>query len=382
MTRQSTELDEDIEAFRPHFRHFLKNEFTPHAHEWRRRKSVDPEVWPKLGRFGVLLPSIPEKYGGLGKSFAFDAAIIEDVEKIVPELTAGIVAQNTIVPHYLLRYASEAQKQRWLPRRAAGELISAIAITEPAAGSDLRAIGMRAERHGDRFVLNGQKTFITNGNIANLVLVAAKTNPSESSGDISMFVVETDNCAGFKRGRNLDKMGLHASGVSELFFADAAVDAECLLGGVAGQGLRQLMEQLPRERLVIAVVAVAAMEQAIDITVRYAKDRIVFGRPVLDFQANGFSLAEAKTQAVIARVFVDWCVERLVAGEFDAVTASMAKLWTTETQMSVIDTCLQLHGGNGYMDEYDISRMYTAARAQKIFGGTNEIMKHVIARSL
>ena len=382
MNQRSTVTNEEVEAFRPHLQRFLTKELAPQAEEWRRRRSVDREVWPLLGRFGMLLPSIPEKYGGLGKSFAFDAAIIEDVEKIVPELNAGIIGHNAIVAHYILRYAAEPLKKQWLPKMAAGELIGAIAMTEPGAGSDLRAMGMRAKDRDGKFVLNGQKTFITNGHIANLVVVAAKADRSDDPNSLSLFVVETERCEGFKRGRNLKKMGLHASGASELFFEDAVIEADCLLGERTGLGLQQMMAQLPQERLALSVAAVAAMEHAVEITVKYAKDRVVFGRPVLDFQANGFSLAEAKTKACIARVFIDWCVDRLVAGELDTVTASMAKWWSTDTQMNVIDACLQLHGGYGYMDEYDISRMFTDARAQTILGGTNEIMKHVIARSL
>ena len=321
-------------------------------------------------------------YGGLGKTFAFDAAIIEDVEKIVPELTHGVMVQNAIIAHYILRYASEARKQDWLPRLARGELIAAIAISEPAAGSDMRALKMRATRRGGQFVLNGQKTFVTNGNVANLLVVAAQAETNNGADGVSLFVVETNKCTGFQRGNNLDKLGLHASGASELFFDDVAVSADCLLGGLPGQGMRQMTEQLPQERVAIAVSAVASMERAIELTVKYSKDRVVFGKPVFDFQTNGFTLAEAKTKAFIARIFVGWCVERLALGKLDVVAACMAKWWSTETQVDIADACLQIHGGYGYMEEYDISRIFIDARAQKIYGGTNEIMKHVIARSL
>lgn len=381
MSNTSSSTSEDIEAFRPHLQRFLTSEMAPRAAKWRRQKSLDPDIWPILGQFGMLLPSIPSRYGGLDKTFAFDAAIIEDVEKLVPELTHGVMVQNAIIPHYILRYASEARKQDWLPRLARGELIAAIAISEPSAGSDMRALQMRARRQGAQFVLNGQKTFVTNGNTANLLVVAAKTEIADGPSGLSLFVVETEKCDGFQRGSNLEKIGLHASGASELFFDDVALSEDCLLG-LPGQGMRQMTEQLPQERVAIAVSAVASMERAIELTVKYSKDRVAFGKPVFDFQANSFALAEAKTKAFIARIFVDWCVERLALGKLDVVAACMAKWWSTETQVNIVDACLQIHGGYGYMDEYDISRMFIDARAQKIYGGTNEIMKHVIARSL
>lgn len=374
-------IDNDIEAFRPHLQRFLSEKIAPQAAKWRQQKSLDRDVWRLLGEFGILLPSIPEEYGGQGKTFAFDAVIIEEVEKIVPELTHGIMGHNAINPHYILRYGSEAQKKRWLPRLAKGELTSAIAISEPAAGSDMRSIQMRARASGRNYILNGQKTFVTNGNIADLIIVAAKTDVG-GENSVSLFIFDATSAAGFKRGRNLEKMGLHASGASELFFDNVVVDGDCLLGSTLGLGIKQMTDQLPQERLAIAVSAVASMERAISITLRYAKDRTAFGRPIIEFQANGFTLAEVKTEAFIARVFINWCIDRLVLGELDVVSACMAKWWSTETQMRVVDACLQMHGGYGYMDEYEISRMFTGARAQKIYGGSNEIMKHVIAKSL
>jgi acyl-CoA dehydrogenase len=382
MSKTVSSASEDIEAFRPHLQRFLRVEMAPLAKKWRSQKALDSDIWPTLGKFGMLLPSIPTRYGGLGKSFALDAAIIEDVEKIVPELTHGVMAQNAIVPHYILRYASQALIRDWLPRLARGELVAAIAISEPSAGSDMRALQMRATRRGNRFVLNGQKTFVTNGNAATLLVVAAKLELADGVDGVSLFVVETDKCAGVQRGNNLEKIGLHASGASELFFDNVAVSEDCLLGGLGGQGMQQMREQLPQERVAIAVSAVASMERAIEIAIKYSKERVVFGKPVFDFQANSFTLAEAKTKAFIARIFVDWCVERLTSGKLDEVAACMAKWWSTDTQVSIIDACLQIHGGYGYMDEYEISRMFIDARAQKIYGGTNEIMKHVIARSL
>lgn len=382
MNYRSSWVDEDIAAFRPHLRRFLTQELAPRAAAWRKQKAVDRDAWTALGRFGALLASVPPQYGGLGKSFAYEAAIIEDIEKLVPELTAGISAHNAIVSHYLLKYGSEAQRLRWLPRMASGELIGAIAMTEPQAGSDLQALSMRARRSGGNYVISGQKTFVTNGRMANLLVVAAKTDSSKGAKGISLFVVETDACAGFKRGPVLDKIGLHAAGTCEMFFEDVVLAAENLLGDQEGLGFQQMMEQLPQERLTLAIGAVAAMERAIEITTAYTKERKAFGKAILDFQAPSFTMAEVNTTAVIARIFVDWCIERLTAGALDTTTACMAKWWTTDKQVETIDACLQLHGGYGYMEEYPIARMYVDARAQKIYGGTNEIMKLLIARSL
>ena len=264
---------------------------------------------------------------------------------------------------------------------ASGEFIGAIAMTEPGAGSDLQACAPRRKRKGNAYVINGQKTFITNGQLADLVIVVARTGEAGAKG-ISLFVLETQGNEGFRRGRNLDKIGLHASDTSELFFEDAVAPPENLLGGEEGQGFVQLMQQLPQERLILAVAAVAAMERAIALTIDYTKERKAFGQPIIEFQNTAFTLAERKTEAMIARVFIDWCVERLIAGELDTVTASMAKWWCSQKQVETADECLQLHGGYGYMQEYPIARMFVDARIQKIYGGTNEIMKMLIARSL
>jgi len=260
-------------------------------------------------------------------------------------------------------------------------VVGAIAMTEPGTGSDLQGVKTTAVRDGNHLVVNGQKTFITNGQTADLIIVVARTGGPGAKG-LSLIVVETERNDGFRRGRNLDKIGLHASDTSELFFEDAVVPPENLLGGEEGKGFTQLMQQLPQERLIIAICAVAAMERAIKLTVDYTKERKAFGQPIIDFQNTAFTLAERKTEAMIARVFVDWCVERLVAGDLDAVTASMAKWWCTQKQVETVDECLQLHGGYGYMQEYPISQMFVDARIQKIYGGTNEVMKLLIARSL
>jgi acyl-CoA dehydrogenase len=293
-----------------------------------------------------------------------------------------VAVHNGIVAQYLLAYGSPEQQRRWLPGMAKGELIGAIAMTEPAGGSDLQGMKTTARRDGNAYVLSGSKTFITNGQNADLIIVAAKTDPTQRSRGISLLVLEAEGADGFRRGRNLDKIGMHASDTSELFFDDAIVPPENLLGGEEGRGFVQMMEQLPKERLAIAIGAVAATERMVAITTDYAKERTAFGSPILSFQNTAFTLAERKTEALIARVFLDWCVERCVAGELDQVTASMAKYWTTDKQVETADDCVQIHGGYGYMREYEIARRFVDARVQRIYGGTNEIMKVLIARSL
>jgi len=381
MNYRSSWMTEELDVFRDQFRKFLAKDLAPHAEKWRKQKMVDRSAWKALGDMGALLPSVPEAYGGLGATFAYDAAVFEDMESIVPEALGGVTVSSGIVAHYILNYGSEEQKRRWLPGMARGELIGAIAMTEPGTGSDLQSVRTTAQRKGNSYVINGQKTFITNGQTADLIIVVARTGGAGSKG-ISLIVLETEGNPGFKRGRNLDKIGLQASDTSELFFEDAVAPFENLLGEEEGLGFKQLMQQLPQERLIIAVGAVAAMERAVRITAEYTKERKAFGQPIIDFQNTAFKLAERKTEATIARVFLDWCIERLIAGDLDAVTASMAKWWCTQKQVETVDECLQLHGGYGYMQEYPISRMFVDARIQKIYGGTNEIMKLLIARSL
>jgi acyl-CoA dehydrogenase len=381
MNYRSSWMTEELDVFRDQFRKFLAGELAPHAEKWRQQKMVDRSAWKALGDMGALLPSIPETYGGLGATFAYDAAVFEDIESIVPEALGGVTVSSGIVAHYIVNYGSEEQKRRWLPGMARGELIGAIAMTEPGTGSDLQSVRTTAQRKGNSYVINGQKTFITNGQTADLIIVVARTGGKGARG-LSLIVLETAGNPGFKRGRNLDKIGLHASDTSELFFEDAVAPFENLLGEEEGQGFQQLMQQLPQERLIIAVCAVASMERAVRITADYTKARQAFGRPIIEFQNTAFKLAERKTEATIARVFLDWCIERLIAGDLDAVTASMAKWWCSQKQVETADECLQLHGGYGYMQEYPISRMFVDARIQKIYGGTNEVMKLLIARSL
>ena len=381
MAYHSAWITAELEQFRDQFRDFLARELAPHAEKWRKQKMVDRAAWRALGEMGALLPSVPEAYGGIGESFAFEAAVIEDLETVVPEMTVGVSVHSAIVAHYILNYGSEEQKRRWLPGMAKGELIGAIAMTEPGAGSDLQNVRTTARRQDNAYVINGQKTFITNGQLADLVIVVARTGEAGAKG-LSLLVLETKGNEGFRRGRNLDKIGLNASDTSELFFENAVVPPDNLLGSEEGQGFVQLMQQLPQERLALAVGAVASMERALELTVAYTKERKAFGQPIIEFQNTGFTLAERKTEAMIGRVFIDWCVERLVAGELDTVTASMAKWWCSQKQVETADECLQLHGGYGYMQEYPISRIFVDARIQKIYGGTNEIMKMLIARSL
>ncbi|UYO40707.1 acyl-CoA dehydrogenase family protein [Rhodopseudomonas palustris] len=381
MQYRSPWMTEELDTFRDQFRKFLAKDLAPHGDKWRKQKMVDRSAWLKLGEMGALLPSVPEEYGGLGASFAYDAAVYEDMEKIVPDALSGVTVSSGIVAHYILNYGSEEQKRRWLPGMARGELIGAIAMTEPGTGSDLQSVRTTGKLDGDDYVINGQKTFITNGQNCDLIIVVARTGGAGAKG-LSLIVLETKDNPGFKRGRNLDKIGLHASDTSELFFEDARTPKENLLGGEEGKGFVQLMQQLPQERLIIAIGAVAAMERAVALTSDYTRERKAFGQPIIEFQNTAFTLAERKTEAFIARVFVDYCLVQLIAGNLDAVTASMAKWWTTQKQVETVDECLQLHGGYGYMQEYPIGRMFIDSRIQKIYGGTNEVMKLLIARSL
>ncbi|PZA09797.1 acyl-CoA dehydrogenase [Rhodopseudomonas palustris] len=381
MQYRSPWMTEELDTFRDQFRKFLAKDLAPHSDTWRKQKMVDRSAWLKLGEMGALLPSVPEEYGGLGASFAYDAAVYEDMETIVPDALSGVTVSSGIVAHYILNYGSEEQKRRWLPGMARGELIGAIAMTEPGTGSDLQSVRTTAKLDGDDYVINGQKTFITNGQNCDLIIVVARTGGAGAKG-LSLIVLETKDNPGFKRGRNLDKIGLHASDTSELFFENARTPKQNLLGGEEGKGFVQLMQQLPQERLIIAIGAVAAMERAVALTSDYTKERKAFGQSIIEFQNTAFTLAERKTEAFIARVFVDFCLVQLIAGNLDAVTASMAKWWTTQKQVETVDECLQLHGGYGYMQEYPIGRMFIDSRIQKIYGGTNEVMKLLIARSL
>jgi len=374
-------VSEDVAMLYDMAHRFLSDEVAPHYDAYEKNEIVERSAWENAGAAGLLCPSMPEEYGGAGGSFAHESAIIEAIGHVGVD-GFGIGLHNAIVAPYILHYGSEEQKRKWLPRMASGELIGAIAMTEPGAGSDLQGVRTRAEKAGNQYRINGSKTFITNGQNANLIVLVAKTDPSKGAKGTSLIVVETDEVEGFERGRNLDKIGLKANDTSELFFNDVAVPTANLLGAEEGQGFVQLMQQLPQERLMIGTGAIAMAERALAATIDYVKERQAFGQKIIDFQNTQFKLAELKTEITIGRVFYNDCVARHIAGGLDPATASMAKYWLSDLQGRVVDECLQLFGGYGYMNEYPIARMYRDARVQRIYGGTNEIMKLLIARSL
>jgi len=372
--------DDELRILKDAAGRFFGDQFVPLRERWIEQGEVDRDAWYKAGEAGLLCAEMPAEYGGGGGDYRHETVIME--EQVAASLGCwGNQVHSTIVAPYILHYGNEEQKQRWLPKMASGEMVGAIAMTEPHTGSDLQGVRTTAKREGDTYVVSGAKTYITNGQHADLVVVVAKTDPSLGAKGISLIVVEADT-PGFQRGRNLKKMGMHAADTSELFFDECRVPVTNLLGDEEGRGFGQLMQQLPQERLNIAQAGVVATERAIEVTLDFVKERKAFGQRVLDFQNTKFKLAECKTEALIARTFVDQCVLKLVAGELDATTASMAKYWCTQKQCEIIDECVQLHGGAGYMDEYEISRLYTDSRVQKIYGGTNEIMKELISRSL
>ena len=360
---------------------FLSEEIAPRYDEFEKAEKFDRESWTKAGEAGLLCASMPEEFGGSGGTFAHESAIIEAIGHVGVD-GFGISLHNSIVAPYILHYSSEEQKRKWLPRMATGELIGAIAMTEPGAGSDLQGVKTVARKDGNHYRISGSKTFITNGQLANLIIVVTKTDPSAGAKGTSLIMVETDEVEGFERGRNLDKIGLKANDTSELFFNEVRVPTSNLLGHEEGQGFIQLMQQLPQERLQIGTGAIAMIERALALTIDYVKDRKAFGKAIIEFQNTQFKLAELKTEATIGRVFYNDCVTRHVNGGLDPVTASMAKYWLSDLQGKVVDECLQLHGGYGYMNEYPIARMFRDARVQRIYGGTNEIMKLLIGRSL
>ena len=377
---QSPWMNDDVRMFRTTVRQFIEKELVPQQARWREQRGPDAAAWSAAGRAGILLPDVPEAYGGGGGSFAHEAVVLEELAQAGVHFGSAI--QSTVA-HYILAYGSEEQKRRWLPLMARGERVAAIAMSEPGAGSDLQAIKTSARRDAGHYVINGSKTFITNGSRANLVCLAVKTDARVAGmRGISLVLVETDELSGYRVGRPLEKVGMHAQDTCELFFDEVRVPLGNLLGSAEGKGFPQMMEQLPYERLSIGVGAVAMAEQAVAITTRYVKGRSVFGKPLIEMQNTRFKLAECKTRAHIARVFLDSCIERYLAGRLDETSTAMAKYWLTETQCSIVDECLQLHGGYGYMAEYPIARMWTDSRVQRIYAGTNEIMKELIAWSL
>ncbi|WP_166251797.1 acyl-CoA dehydrogenase family protein [Marinobacter salicampi] len=374
-----TLFDADLEGFRDSVRKFLEQEAVPHQSQWEKDGQVSREVWQKAGELGFLCPTMPEEYGGVGADFRYSAVIMEELAKAG---TTGIGwnLHSDIVAPYILNYGADAQKEMYLPKLASGEMIGAIAMTEPGAGSDLQGIKTTAVKNGDHYILNGSKTFITNGQMADLVIVVAKTDPKEGAKGTSLFLVESA-WDGFEKGQNLEKVGLKAQDTSELFFQDVKVPESHLLGGREGQGFFQLMQELPAERLQVALTAVAAAEAAWEWTRTYVKERKAFGKPIMAFQNTRFKMAEMKSEITAARVFTDRCLELHLDKKLDIPTAAMLKQHTTDLQCRVMDECVQLHGGYGYMWEYPIARAWADSRVQRIYAGTNEIMKEIVARS-
>lgn len=374
--------DPELRLFSDNVGRFFSDHAPPErTARWRADGQVERAFWNEAGAAGLLGVSVPENYGGAGADFRYDLVIFEQLyRKDVSGFAATL--HNGIVTPYVVAHGTEEQKQRWLPGLCNGELISAVAMSEPAVGSDLQRIATTAIRDGKGYRVNGAKTFISSGQLANLIVVAAKTDPSLGAKGVSLVVVETDKAEGFKRGRKLNKIGLDAADTSEMFFDDVWVPEENLLGTVEGQGFRQLMTELPRERLVIAFCSMIGIELALETTIDYVKQRQVFGKTIFDFQNTQFKLADMKTEATAAKVFMNYCIEQLLAGKLDTPTASMAKLLVTELQGKVVDQCLQFHGGYGYMEEYPIARLYRDARISRIYGGSNEIMRMIVARTL
>ncbi len=370
---------EEHEMFRDTVRKFLEREVVPHHEAWEDQGYVDREVWLKAGENGFLCPTMPEEYGGAGVDKLYSVVMMEEIAR-VNATGLGFTLHNEIVAPYLLRYGTQEQKRRWLPQMASGEIIGAIAMSEPGAGSDLQGVKTSAIREGDELIVNGSKTFITNGWHADLVITVVKTNPDAGAKGTSLVVLER-GMAGFDKGRRLKKVGLKAQDTSELFFDAVRVPAQNLLGE-ENQGFIYLMQELPWERLQIAIAGIASAQAAIDWTIDYVKQRQTFGQAVANFQNTRFKLAELQTQVQVAQVFVDRCIELLVDDRLDAATASMAKYHVSDLQCQVIDECVQLHGGYGYMWEYPIARAWADSRVQRIYGGTNEIMKEVIARAI
>lgn len=374
-----TLFSHEHELYRDQVRKFMEREIAPHHAQWEKQSIVPQSVWHAAGEAGLLLPAIPEEYGGGGGDRLHSAIVMEELARI-GATGPGFTLHSDIVAPYILAYGTEDQKRRYLPSMAKGEAIGAIAMTEPGAGSDLQGVRTTALPRGNGYILNGQKTFITNGQNANVVITVAKSDPSLGSKGITLFLVEA-GLPGFSKGRNLEKLGLHAQDTSELFFQDVELPGDARLGA-EGDGFKLLMQELAWERLQIAITGIAAAEAALESTIAYVRERKAFGRTIFDFQTTKHKLAELKTEVQIGRTFVDRCIQQIMEAELDATAAAMAKYWITDLQCKVMDACLQLHGGYGYMMEYPIARAFADARVTRIYGGTNEIMKELIARSL
>jgi len=377
---RSSWMDEELAIYRDAAVRFIEAEMLPQDARWRAQHHVGHAIWRRAGELGFLCADVPSEFGGGGGDFRHEVVLYEELAR--RGLSGFGQGVHSIAAHYLLNHGTEAQKRRYLPPLARGELVGAIAMTEPNAGSDLQGIRTRATPQGNDYVVNGSKIFITNGYLAGLVLLVVKTDPERGAKGTSILIVETAKLAGYRVGGFLDKVGQHAQDTTELFFANVRVPRECLLGGVEGRGFAQLMSDLPYERMIVAVQALGVMEGALEETVKYVKSRSAFGKTLLELQNTRFRLAEAATITRIARTFIDRCIEDVVHGRLDDAGASMAKWWTTDMQQRVLDECVQLHGGYGYMNEYLVARMYADARVTRIYGGTNEIMKELIARTL
>jgi acyl-CoA dehydrogenase len=373
-------MSSELEVYRDTLRRFVETEIVPHEDRFAKQQHVDRALWSKAGELGVLCADIPDEYGGAGGNFAHMAALFEELAAAGD--TSFGVHVHIIVAHYLLNHGTEEQKRKYLPQLASGAMVGAIAMSEPAAGSDLQGVRTRAERSDSGYVINGSKIFISNGYLADLIVVVARTDASAGARGLSLLLVETKNVEGFRVGRILEKVGQKGQDTCELFFDNVRVPADAVLGGVDGKGFAQLMSELPYERTLIGIGAVAAIELALRLTVEYARERSAFGQKLIEMQNTRFKLAEIKTLAVVARTFVDRCIAQVMDGTLDTATASMAKWYLTDLQCKVVDECVQIFGGYGYMLEYPIARMYVDARVQPIYGGTNEIMKEIIARSL
>ena len=370
-------LEHDL--FRESVRKFLEREAAPFHGQWEKQGHIDRQLWSKAGEQGLLCSHLPEEYGGMAVDFLYSAIVIEEISRL--GLTGiGFSLHSDIVAPYILHYGSEALKQKYLPQLISGERVTAIAMTEPGAGSDLQGVKTTAVLDGDEYVINGSKTFITNGYLADLVIVVAKTDPKAGAKGTSLFLVEAGT-PGFAKGKRLEKVGMKAQDTSELFFQDVRVPKENLLGQ-AGMGFAYLMQELPQERLTVAIAALSAAEAALQWTLDYTRERKAFGQAIADFQNTRFKLAEMATEIQIGRVFIDRCLEQHLQGKLDVPTAAMAKYWATDLQCKVLDECVQLHGGYGFMWEYPVARAWADARVQRIYAGTNEIMKEIIARSL
>ncbi len=372
--------DSDHELFRANARRFFREELEPNIEEWENASIVPREFWRSAGDKGLLCCGIPEEYGGPGADFKYNMISSEEIGYAIGGGSCGFALQSDITAYYILNHASEELKQKWLPPMVSGEIISSIAMTEPSTGSDLQAIRTTAIRDGDEYVINGQKTFITNGQHSDFVIVVCKTDPNLGAKGISLVIVETGT-EGYEKGRNLDKIGQKAADTSEMFFADVRVPVGNLIGE-EGKGFAYLMDELPRERLTVAFRAWAEAQRAYEITVEYTKEREAFGKPLFAQQNTAFSLADVATELAVGWAYLDQCLSKIVDGTLTAQEGAMAKLWTTEKEGKIVDTCLQFFGGYGYMREYPISRMYTDARVRRIYGGSTEIMKLFIARSL